>query len=103
VGKTIIVGSTEFKVDLQQFEQAIGTVSSSTNAINEDFVQIQTILQAVEMAWKGPAGETYQEVQATLTSATGEMISTLGQVISRMKTTYQNYLDMETANANNVS
>lgn len=93
----------QFKVDLGQFNESISTVTQATNTVEADFARIKTQLSTVADAWKSPAGETYQDVQAALTKATDEFVEVFRGVITQMHTTYQNYLSAENADTHNVS
>jgi WXG100 family type VII secretion target len=98
----VYYGSTQYKVDLEQFEDAIKTVSSSLYAIDDDMAAITTLVQAVESTWKGPAGVSFQVVQSALSAAASQMSETLGDVLAAMKTSYGNYVAAEDANTQNM-
>jgi WXG100 family type VII secretion target len=100
---TVVVGSQQFQVDLQQFTDAIGTVTADRNTIADDFGQIKSALNNLGSSWQSPAGGTYDTLQTSLTSATQQMISVLDDIISRMNTTYQNYDNAENSNAQNLT
>jgi WXG100 family type VII secretion target len=98
----VYYGSTQYKVDLDQLDDAIKTVSGSINDINGDLTAIMTLFQDVESTWKGPAGESYEGVKSALSSASSQMSGTLHDVLAAMKTSYNNYVAAEEANTHNV-
>lgn len=103
MANTIQIGSEEFKVDLAQLAAAIGTVSSNRDAIENDLKQLESELAALASSWQSPAGATFDDFQATLISAAGKMSSVLDQMVSRMRTTHDTYLNAEQANTKNLS
>jgi WXG100 family type VII secretion target len=100
---TVYAGSQEFQVDLEQFTAAIAAVTADKNAIEDDFSRIQSALDHLGDTWQSPAGDTYDSLQGSLTSAVQQMISVLNEIISRMNATYQTYENAEQANANNLT
>ena len=100
---TVYVGSHEFQVDLEQFQEAIAAVTADKNAIEDDFSQIQSALSSLGDTWQSPAGDTYDNLKGSLTSATQQMLSVLNDIISRMNATYQTYENIEQANAQNLT
>jgi WXG100 family type VII secretion target len=100
---TVYVGSEEFKVDLQQYTDATAKVTADKNTIEDDFSQIKAALDDLGSTWESPAGDTYDNLQSSLTSATQQMISVLDDIISRMNATYQTYVNAEQSNAQNLT
>jgi len=66
---TVYAGSQEFQVDLEQFTAAIAAVTADKNAIEDDFSRIQSALDHLGDTWQSPAGDTYDSLQGSLTSA----------------------------------
>lgn len=91
----------QLRVDLDQFEAAIGTVQAQYDIINTNCQVISELMRGVEPGWISPAGQTFD----TLTRACVAQLTTLTDLLqemgSRMQTTYQQYLDVEHANYNN--
>lgn len=100
---SIQIGSTEFNADLAKMNDAIGTVSRDRDTIRADFGKITSQFDTLHAAWQSPAGETYDEFRTTLQNAANTMLGVLDDLVSRMHTTYENYLNAETANANNLT
>jgi hypothetical protein len=86
-----IIGSTEYTVDdalvslvpkleLDKFSGAITTVTTCKNAISQDFSQIHE----------------------PLTSIAQQVLDLLGEIISRIQT-YQNYVDAEQADSDDLT
>jgi WXG100 family type VII secretion target len=96
-------GSSQFTVDLEQFSEAITTVTTCQSAISTDFSDIKSELTKVLDAWSGPAAESYSDVQKALDSAMQTLENVLGQIVSRMNVTYSNYLNAEQANSSNLT
>jgi WXG100 family type VII secretion target len=100
---SVTVGSQEFQVDLEQFQEAIAAVTADQNAIETDFSQIQSALDQLGDTWQSPAGDTYASLQSSLTSAAKQMLNVLTEIISRMNVTLQTYENAEQVNANNLT
>jgi WXG100 family type VII secretion target len=96
-------GSSQFTVDLEQFSDAITTVTTCQNAISQDYSQIQSELTAVADAWSSPAGQSYEDVQSALNSAMQNLEGLLAEILTRMQQTYQNYQDTEQTNSTNLT
>jgi WXG100 family type VII secretion target len=96
---------SEFKVDLQDLRDAADAVQSQATIISE---QCNVITQAFNLVaaagvWNTPASATFVELQAACTAALDNLNSLLTEMVSRMRTSYQNYHDAELANFNNYS
>ena len=100
---TVYYGTPEFAVDLQAMSDAIGTVSTDRDGINSDITAIMTAFQTCESAWTSPAGTTFADFKSTLSSSTQSLMNLLDDMITRMKTTYQNYEAAENSNVNNLT
>jgi WXG100 family type VII secretion target len=103
VAGTVQIGSEEFKVDLQQFHDAIGQVGGNRGTIEDCFNQITTQFNSLQANWQGPAAESYDNLRTTLQSAIAAMLEVLSEIISRMQTTYDNYNSAESSNARNLT
>jgi WXG100 family type VII secretion target len=99
----VVIGSTEFKADLDQFNAAITQVSQAQDGIVESFRQLRNELANVESTWLSPAGTTYSDAQQVLNSSISQMLDVLDQMVSRMKVTLQNYQQAEQANTQNLT
>jgi WXG100 family type VII secretion target len=99
----IQIGSDVFKVDLQQLQDAIGQISQDRDGISEDCADIATKFNALQGGWQGPAANSFEDLHVTLQNATTQMLDLLSDVISRMRTSYDNYESAETTNAQNLS
>jgi WXG100 family type VII secretion target len=100
---TVVIGSEEFKTDLAQFTSTIATVSSSRDAVEADLRQLESVLSNLTESWQSPAGATYAELQSALMGAAKKMSSVLDEMVSRMKITYETYLNAEQANTKNLN
>jgi WXG100 family type VII secretion target len=102
-GGSIIIGSSEFQVDLAQFSAAITTVSGCRDAIQEDLTQLESAFSSLASSWQSPAGETYNELQSSLVSAANQMMDVLNEMVTRMQTTQETYENAESSNAANLT
>lgn len=99
----VIVGSPQFTVDLEQFSDAIATITACQGTISNDFTQIQSELTKVANAWSSPAGQSYSDVQDALNSDINNLESLLAEIVKRMNQTYANYQNAEQTNSNNLT
>jgi WXG100 family type VII secretion target len=93
---------TEFRVDLQQMEEAIGVLKLQAGLIDSRVATITTLLRSVPASWSSPAELTFNEVQQVCTAQLTRLTGLLEEMISRMQTAYQNYLDAEQSNVSNL-
>lgn len=100
---TVIIGSTEWKADLQQFGDAIKTIESKHDSIEKNFNKIVGQLSDLSANWSGPAGIGLLFLINPVQTSGQQMVGVIGDVISAMKTTLQNYEHAENANAKNLS
>lgn len=96
-------GGRVFTADLGEFSDAIGRVSADRDTIDAANAQIVAEFQAVEAAWRSPAGESFTTFLSDLTSTTQQLQELLDDMVSRMQTTYHNYADAETTNTANLT
>jgi WXG100 family type VII secretion target len=99
----VVIGSTEFKADLDQFSAAITQVSQAQDGIVESFQQLRNELANAESTWQSPAGTTYSDAQQVLNDSISQTLDVLDQIVSRMKVTLQNYQQAEQANTQNLT
>src|ERR1700691_5058563 len=99
---SVQIGSEEFKVDLEQFNNTIATVSASRDAVESDLTQLKTELANLSSSWQSPAGETYAELQGSLASAANQTFGVLDEMVTRMKITQETYQNAELANTQNL-
>jgi uncharacterized protein YukE len=60
-------------------------------------------MQAAEANWTSPSSASFAAVQQACTTQMAALDDLLTEMITRLKATYQNYLDAETANTSNLS
>lgn len=99
---TVTIGSEQFRVDMQEFAGAIATITSSRNAIEDDFGQIKSLFNDLHDHWQSPSGDTFESLQTGLTNSAAQMVNVLNDIVYRMNITYQNYQEAETVNAGNL-
>jgi uncharacterized protein YukE len=94
----VTIGSAQFKINLIQFKQAITTVVAATDKVKQDVSEISPLFLQMEDAWRGPAGDTFTTLQGPLIAALNNLVTVLEEIISRMNTTYLNYVNAEAMN-----
>lgn len=92
----------QFKVDLDQLESAIGTVHAQADIINANCQAITEVMNTVQGAWNSPAGQTFTVLAQACTEHMNGLSGLLGEMIQRMQSAYQTYLNAEQANFNNL-
>ncbi len=91
-----------FKVDLQQLQDAIGTVSAQAQTIGEQAQVIQAQLAEVPSWWSAPSEVPFSQLAMACTNQLNGLVSLLQEMITRMNSAYQNYLSAETANVSTL-
>jgi WXG100 family type VII secretion target len=99
----VIIGSAEFKVDLQQLSDAITKVTADRSTIETDFRQIRSLLDEVRSTWVSPAGSTFPPLEEQMATAMQSLLDALEDMIVKMRTTHANYLAAEGANVSNLT
>jgi len=95
---------SELKVDLAALSDAITSISGSASTIESLTGQInQTMMSSVDPNWVTPAGATFAAVQQACSAQMTRLTDLLTEIISRMKTAYENYLQAEVTNVSNVT
>jgi uncharacterized protein YukE len=101
--KSVEIGSSAWAADLQQFRDAISSISSDKEAIQQDFNKLIAALQSLDESWKGPGGLYFSEGIKPLSNAGNQMINVIGDVITRLGITLHNYENAESTNTDNLS
>jgi len=92
---------SEFKVDLAALESASQAVAQQADIISQRTALITGVLQHIGTYWSTPAEQPFGElVQPCITQMTN-LNELLTEMVSRMRTAYQNYLQAEQANVSN--
>jgi uncharacterized protein YukE len=93
----------EFKVDLRQLHDAIGSVRREHGAISDAMSAVGTEFAAVKTSWGTPSTATYDDVQAWFVRVSGDLEDLLDDMTNRMQTAYNNYKHIEETNTRNVT
>jgi uncharacterized protein YukE len=109
-GQTTVDAQT-FKVDLGDLESAIALVKSKAYSIEGEYRNITQQFQNLSIAgtgmtgnaWQSPAGSTFTPVETQLSNAMSTLQQLLDDIVSRMQQTYNNYVETETVNVQNVT
>jgi hypothetical protein len=99
-GTTQAVDPQTFKVDLKDMASSMALVGSMATSIGDECSKIsyQFFLVSHFGAWSSPAGDTFAAVETQLVSAMSALQELLGDIVIRMRQTYDNYVQTETAN-----
>jgi WXG100 family type VII secretion target len=92
---------TSFMVDLSALQDAIGSVSTERDTINDGITQMKATFANVEEHWQGPAGSSFPPLAATFNSAADTLTSLLDEAIGKMQTAHDNYASTEQTNGGN--
>jgi WXG100 family type VII secretion target len=93
----------EFKVDLQQLHNAIGSVRREHTAIRDAMSAIGNEFGAVKEAWGTPSTATYDDVQAWFMKVSNDLEDLLNDMANRLQTAYNNYKHAEETNVKNAT
>jgi uncharacterized protein YukE len=91
----------EFKVDLKQLHDAIGSVRREHTAISTAMSAVGSEFSAVKDAWGTPSTASYDDVQAWFIKASGDLEDLLHDMTNRLQTAYENYKHAEETNVQN--
>lgn len=94
---------SEFKVDLRQLHDAIGSVSHESGLIGAYMSQIAREFAAVKDDWAAPSEMSFEDVQRWFTRVQGDLHTLLDETVERMKKAYANYHAAELANTQNLA
>ncbi|MFI7102504.1 WXG100 family type VII secretion target [Streptomyces sp. NPDC050161] len=91
----------EFKVDLAQLRDAIGTVRGCTTSIESDVSQVKAAFQQAQSSWRSPAGESFGALQVEFGNNMSELVELLHEMVTRMNAAYEEYKQAEETNTEN--
>ncbi|MGW0858483.1 WXG100 family type VII secretion target [Streptomyces sp. NPDC002690] len=91
----------EFKADLAQLLDAVGTVKRCTTTLEDLVTGVDTAFTAAEGVWHSRAGTSFVELHTEFDGATAQLIELLHEMARRMRSAYDQYLDAETKNTGN--
>jgi WXG100 family type VII secretion target len=93
---------SEFRVDLDDLESAIGTVQAQADSINSSCQAITGVMQDIPGAWNTPAGQTFSVLTQACITQMDALNGLLAEMIQRMQAAYQTYLNAEQTNFSNL-
>jgi WXG100 family type VII secretion target len=93
---------SEFRVDLDHLESAIGTVQAQADSINNSCQAITGVMQDIPGAWNTPAGQTFSVLTQACITQMDALNGLLAEMIQRMQAAYQTYLNAEQTNFSNL-
>ena len=94
--------AASFKVDLAALHDAIGRVSRERDGMHGGIEGLRSTFRNVEDHWRSPAGNSFVALTTNFNSATDNLMAVLDEAIRRMQTSYDNYVQMEQTNTNNL-
>jgi uncharacterized protein YukE len=94
---------SEFRIDLQQLHDAIGSVGAEAGSIGGDMSQIASEFSSVKSVWDAPSEQSFETVQQWFTTVQNDLKSLLDETVRRLQAAYDNYHDAEVANTDNVT
>jgi uncharacterized protein YukE len=93
---------SQFTVDLDELENAIGTVQTHSDIISGNCQGITAVMQALPGYWITPAGSAFSAVAEACTTQMNALSALLGEMVRRMQAAHQTYLTMEQTNFGNL-
>jgi uncharacterized protein YukE len=97
-GTTQVVDAQTFKVDLEDLASSIALVQSRATSIGDEYNKIKSLFGLLPDAWSSPAADTFTPLETQLLYAMSTLQLLLAQIVIRMRQTYDNYVQAETAN-----
>jgi uncharacterized protein YukE len=94
---------SEFKVDLAQLHEAIGSVGHESGLIGGYMSQIASQFASVKQEWVAPSEMSFEDVQQWFTRVQGDLHQLLDETVGRLKKAYDNYHAAELANTQNLT
>lgn len=93
---------SEFKVDLGELYNAIGIIKNEHDLISDLLDHISSEFEACRNDWDTPAAVTFDSVKTWLTTAATDLNALLDEMVTRMRTAYDNYKNAEETNISNL-
>ncbi|WP_344619779.1 hypothetical protein, partial [Dactylosporangium salmoneum] len=93
----------DFAVEIPALHDAIGKVSAERDSINADFTAMKGKFATIESLWQSPAGASFPPLADTFNTVTQSLLTLLDDAIHRMQTAYENYVNTENTNVQNLN
>jgi WXG100 family type VII secretion target len=93
----------EFRVDLRQLRDAIGSIKREHITISDTMGSIASKFAGVKDSWDTPSAPSFDAVQAWLLRVTQDLEDLLQDAIGRMQQAHDNYHRAEEANTHNLT
>ncbi len=100
---SIVMTPKAWSADLPALQEAIDYVQKHGDLIASAISGIVAQFDTIDAAWHSPAGTTFWDTGYQAMDAMMNLDTMLVDIIQRMKTSYQNYLQTEETNTKNVS
>jgi YD repeat-containing protein len=89
-------------VDLPALANAAFRTGVEQQLIENAARSLKAAFTSIEGIWSGPAAESLPPLANAFQTVTDQLVALLGDAVNRMKTSYQNYVQAETTNTNNL-
>ncbi|MGI5182466.1 WXG100 family type VII secretion target [Dactylosporangium sp. CA-152071] len=96
--KTLIT----FATDLPKLLDGIQYVKHRRFILDGFMTELLYWIRSAPQLWTGPAADAYREYMNEVVRSSEHLMRVLDEAIVRMQTTYDNYVNVETRNANNL-
>ncbi|WP_327111237.1 WXG100 family type VII secretion target [Streptomyces sp. NBC_01341] len=94
--------ASEFKVALSELHSAIGLVRTESGHVSDLINEIERNFNEAHTYWQSPSASTFERTSTWFTMASRELEALLAEMVRRMQTAYNNYVDAERANTHNT-
>src|SRR5580658_1714622 len=92
----------QFKIDLAQLDEAIGTIQTQASLIGFAVSEITGTLQLVPNNWTTPAETPFSDLAQACSTRMTALNELLTEMVRRMRISYHNYLQAEQTNVSNL-
>ena len=92
-----------FRVDLATLSAAITSVSSERTNVTDSLEEIRLKMNGLSASWNSPSYQSFEEVSEWFDSASTKVESLLDDLITRMRTSHDNYSSAEGASTDNLT
>jgi len=99
---TMDLSPEELKVDLKAFSTAMDVVRTQGGIINDQCDRIAAVMRALPGTWVSPSGDLFQPLYPKLTKQMNNLRHLLSDMLQRMQDAYDNYVNVEQTNFNNL-
>ncbi|HEY3505734.1 MAG TPA: WXG100 family type VII secretion target [Actinocatenispora sp.] len=92
-----------WKVDLEALHNAITAVQAERDGLETDLKSVDGVFTNIQDNWKSPAGTSFGLLSTDFHKATRDLTDALDEALSRMRSSYKNYVDSEAKNSSIIA